>query len=302
MDSGLIFDIKRYAINDGPGIRVTVFFKGCPLRCVWCHNPESVSKKPQKLYTPEKCIGCKSCITVCPEQACTLTEKGIVTDMDRCTGCGRCAEICPTKAIEISGKLTTTTEIVDIVEKERVFFEESGGGVTFSGGEPLVQPEFLATLLKALGRRGIHRAVDTTGYVKTETLLEIAQDTDLFLYDLKIMDNNEHQKWTGVTNIKILHNLKKLAETGAAITIRIPLIHGVNAAQKNIEQTAAFVAALPGPAKPVNLLPYHDIATNKYRRLGKTYSSEGMAEPNTMSINEIITIFQHHGIIATVGG
>ncbi len=302
MDSGLIFDIKRYAINDGPGIRVTVFFKGCPLRCVWCHNPESVSKKPQKLYTPEKCIGCKSCITVCPEQACTLTEQGIVTDMDRCTGCGRCAEICPTKAIEISGKLTTSTEIIEIVEKERVFFEESGGGVTFSGGEPLVQSAFLTTLLKALGQRGIHRAVDTTGHVKTKTLLDIAQHTDLFLYDLKIMDSNEHQKWTGVANINILRNLKKLAETGAAITIRIPLIHGVNANLENIEQTAAFVASLPGPTKPVNLLPYHDIATNKYRRLGKTYSSEGMAEPDAMHIEEITAIFHRHGITATVGG
>ncbi len=302
MDSGLIFDIKRYAINDGPGIRVTVFFKGCPLRCVWCHNPESVSKRPQKLYTPEKCIGCKSCISVCPEQACSLTQKGIVTDMARCTGCGRCAEICPTKAIEISGKLTTASEIVEVVEKERIFFEESGGGVTFSGGEPLLQPRFLTTLLQELGQRGIHRAVDTTGFVKTETLLEIAKNTDLFLYDLKMMDSSAHQKWTGVANTKILDNLKKLAATEAAITIRIPLIHGVNAAEDNIEQTAAFVASLPGPEKQVNLLPYHDIATNKYRRLGKSYSSEGMAEPDSMSIKKITAIFHHHGINATVGG
>ena len=242
MTQPLIFDIRRYSINDGPGIRITIFMKGCPLKCKWCHNPESQSQEVQKLYTASKCIGAKECIEVCPEEALTLTPNGIVTDFDTCTLCGLCAEACPTKAIEMSGKLYSTEELLSIIEKERVHIDQSGGGVTFSGGEPLMHPEFLIEMLKACGEKGLHRTVDTSGFAETKTLLEVAKHTDLFLYDLKLMNSVKHKKWTGVSNQLILKNLKLLAETGANINIRIPFIKNVNTNESEIQKIAEYVS------------------------------------------------------------
>lgn len=299
--AGLVFDIKHYAINDGPGIRTTVFLKGCPLSCAWCHNPESRSPKIQKMYSVEKCIGCQQCVELCPHDACTLTPEGIVTDPERCIVCGICADNCPTKATEMSGRPETVENIMAILEKEIVFFDQSGGGVTFSGGEPLMFPKFLIMLLDACGEKAIHRTVDTSGFAKTETILEVAKRTELFLYDLKHMDSAKHQQYTGVGNSRILHNLKALADADAEIRIRIPLIAGINADRGNIEETAAFISSLPGVSKPVDLLPYHNIADNKHRKLGQESMSNGMAPPTTARINEIIAQFESHGIVATVG-
>jgi pyruvate formate lyase activating enzyme len=222
--------------------------------------------------------------------------------MELCTGFGKCADICPTKATEMSGRILTLAEAVEIVEKERVFFDESGGGVTISGGEPLQQPDFLISLLDEFGRRGIHRAVDTTGFCRTENLLEVAKRTDLFLYDVKMMDADRHKKWTGVDNSKILQNLKLLAATGVVVNIRIPLVKGVNDDNDNIRQTATYVASLPGESRQVNLLPYHNIAANKYRRLGETYNSGGMEEPTEEDIGRVVTIFDEAGIKQVIVG
>lgn len=302
MQSGLIFDVKKYSINDGPGIRVTLFLKGCPLHCAWCHNPESIATKVQKMFNRDKCIGCGWCFEACPYGACSMTKEGIVTLREHCRGCGKCAEGCPTLANEMSGRTASVAELVAIVEKERVFFDESNGGVTLSGGEPLYQPEFALALLEAFSARGIHRALDTTGFVKTETLLSAAKYTNLFLYDLKVMDAGKHKHWTGVSNELILSNLKQLAATGADIHIRIPLVRGVNDDDANITQTAAFVATLPGPKKRVSLLPYHNIMANKHIRLGHMLDSLPLKEPRKIDLDRVTGLFGDFGVCAQVGG
>ncbi len=298
----LIFDIKRYAINDGPGIRITIFMKGCPLSCKWCHNPESQSVAAQKLYTEKNCIGAQECITVCPENALELTPKGIVTDFNACTLCGKCADVCPTKAMEMSGTMYGVEELIEIIEKERIHIEHSGGGVTFSGGEPLMHSGFLLEMLQACGEKGLHRTVDTSGFADTKTLLEVAKYTELFLYDVKHMDSEVHKKWTGVSNRLILENLKMLAETNAEINIRIPLIKNVNADEKSVTEIAEFVAALSMKKPMVNILPYHNIAANKYSKLGSSYNEFNMAEPLEEEQNKALAIFEGLGIKAEIGG
>jgi len=302
MSESLIFDIKRYAINDGPGIRIVIFFKGCNLHCAWCHNPESILSQAEKMYAPAKCIKCGTCVDACPENAITLTPEGIITDPELCKMCGKCAEVCPTKAIEMSGKVMSVSEIMDMIEKERIFFDQSGGGVTFSGGEPLVHAKMLIELLDECGKRGIHRAVDTAGSVSTETILEVAKRTDLFLYDLKMMDSRLHKKWINAGNERILQNLQTLAETGAHIIIRIPLIGGVNDSDENIEQTARFISGLAGDKKDVHLLPYHNIAQNKYMKLDKSGDFEILREPGKQTLAKAIARFAEYGIKASVGG
>lgn len=298
--SGIVFDIKRYAINDGPGIRTTIFLKGCPLSCVWCHNPESRSPKVEKMYSAAKCIGCLQCVELCPEEACSLTPEGIVTDKKLCIVCGTCAQNCPAKATEMSGRRENVESIMAVIEKEIIFFDQSGGGVTFSGGEPLMFPNFLIMLLDACGERGIHRTLDTTGFAKTETLLEVAQRVELFLYDIKMMDSTKHKQYTGVNNEMILHNLKVLSESGANIQIRIPLIKDINDDNKNIEETAVFISALAGEKKRVDLLPYHKIANHKHHKLGQEHNSNGMVSPDAERQKQIVAKFEAYGIPAKV--
>lgn len=302
MKQGLIFDIKRYAINDGPGIRATIFFKGCPLHCRWCHNPESISPQPQKLFSAGKCLGCGECGKVCPVSACSLGAEGIVTDPARCTLCGRCAALCPTLATQLSGRAYSVAELIAILEKERQLFASSGGGVTCSGGEPLQQASFLREFLRVCGRHHIHRAVDTSGLASWEILEGIAAHTDLFLYDLKLIDGERHRQYTGVDNDLILANLQRLAGKGATVQIRLPLIGGVNLDDANIEATARCVAALAGEKKIVNLLPFHDVARGKDQKLGQERNLIGMYAPTPADIEGVIAIFAAHGLTTTLGG
>jgi len=302
MQQPLIFDIKRYAINDGPGIRICIFFKGCPLSCIWCHNPESISAKPQKMYNKSKCIGCGECVKACPNLACILTSGGIITDPRRCDLSGKRADVCPTLATEISGYYQTIPELFKIIEKERPLFDQSGGGVTFSGGEPLLYPDYLSEILDLCGEKKIHRTIDTCGFVKTEILLDIAKQTDLFLYDLKLMNSDKHKEFTGVGNELILSNLVALAESRANIQVRIPLIKGVNSDLENIAETASFITKLAGEKKSVNLLPYHDIATHKYQKLGENYLADNLQEPDDLDLRQAIDCFTAHDLLAIVGG
>ena len=301
MKTGTIFDIKRYAINDGPGIRLTVFLKGCPLSCVWCHNPESISPNPQKMVLNTACIGCGECVKACPHGACKLGPQGITTDKSKCTRCGHCAKVCPSEATEMAGRQASVAEIMEMVDKESLFFDKSGGGVTFSGGEPLMQVEFLLALLEACGARHVHRTVDTCGLARTDDLLRVARDTELFLYDLKVMDPALHERYTGARNERILANLQALAETGAKINIRIPLIQGVNADQANLEQTGAFVAALPGE-QSVNLLPFHAAASQKYLKLNLPCNLDGIGEPCEETVDQAVACLQAYDLIVRVGG
>lgn len=302
MSTGLIFDIKKYAINDGPGIRLTVFFKGCNLQCKWCHNPESMSPKVQKMYNAKKCIGTLSCVENCPNDALKMTSEGVVTDYTICNLCGKCAEVCPTKAFEMLGSNILISDLMKIIDNEAIFFDQSGGGVTFSGGEPLMHSEYLIEALKECGKRMYHRVVDTTAFASLETVLEVAKHTELFLIDLKVMDSVKHKDFTGVSNEKILLNIVELAKTSCEIIFRIPLIKDVNTSEENIVETAKFINSLEGNRTVINLLPYHNIAENKHIKLGTPTKNHVFETPNNQEIEAVIEIFSSYGITATVGG
>lgn len=300
MHRGKIFNIQHYSIHDGPGIRTTVFFKGCPLNCWWCHNPESMEMKNQLIYRDHKCIGCGDCIDLCPTKALSFGEKGVLRNNELCTLCGRCGDKCPTNAIEMVGKDSTVLEIMREIEKDKIFYDESGGGVTFSGGEPLFQPDLLIPLLEACKSKGIHTALDTSGYVRWEVLESVADKVDLFLYDLKHLENEAHEKYTGVPNTVILENLKKLAKIHHHIWVRVPVIPGINDSDDYMGKLGEFISSLK--IKKVFLLPYHDIAAGKYQRLGKTYLLNDVKPPSGERMKELQEKLVSYGMEVKIGG
>ena len=301
MQTGFIFDIKRYAIHDGPGIRTTVFFKGCPFTCWWCHNPEGLETTPQSLYSQQRCISCGQCASLCPAGALRLTPRGVVTEDSRCEYCGTCALNCPAEAREFAGKLFSVESLMEIIEKDVLFYDQSGGGATFSGGEPLLQAGFLLSLLKACGRRDIHRAIDTTGYIDTGRLLDIASETDLFLFDIKLMDPQKHKQYTGVSNRKILHNLEQLARGAVEITIRIPLIPGINDDDDNITRTGTYLSGLPG-VENVDILPYHAAGRYKYLKMSTNYNAKRIRPPTEARLSEVANRLESFGLKVNIGG
>jgi pyruvate formate lyase activating enzyme len=297
LNTGLIFDIKKYSIHDGPGIRTTVFFKGCPLSCWWCHNPESQARAVEMMVRDKRCIGCGACVETCPQQAITLNGHGApVTNWEKCDACGDCAAVCYAEARQQVGRQMSVAEVLADIERDRAFYDESGGGVTFSGGEPLLQPDFLLALLRACRERDIHTALDTCGHARWPALDRVRPYVNLFLYDLKLMDEAKHRQVTGVSNRLILDNLQRLSQAGHAITVRIPVIPGVNDDDDSLRQIAAFLAGLPH-LQGVELLPYHRIALDKYVRLNKAYLLDDTQPPPVERMAEIGQMMAGFGLI-----
>lgn len=304
MQRGSVFNIQRYSVHDGPGIRTTVFLKGCPLQCAWCHNPESQSHRPEVIVLESRCLACGECREACAFAQAVPGFPPASGPLPRavvgCTLCGACVEACPTAARRIIGREMTIEEILREVLQDRVFYETSAGGVTFSGGEPLSQPGFLAELLRACRHHGVHTAIDTCGFACTRTLLDLAPWTDLFLYDLKLMDDARHRAQTGVSNQPILENLVALDRIHPQLWIRIPLIPGINDDAPNLDATARFLATLRH-VRRVSLLPFHRTATPKTLRLGRDPGLADLEPPSPEQIASAIHRFRGLGIDVTVG-
>lgn len=300
-EKAVITDIQRYSMHDGPGIRTMVFFKGCPLHCLWCHNPETHSPLPQIMVNMELCIGCGACLNVCPEGAIHALEGRIATDYSKCRACGACSEVCYAGAREISGKWYTVEEVKEAVMRDVDFYRHTGGGVTLSGGEVLMQADFAAELLKELKQEKIHTAIETCGYASWKQFEKLVPYLDLALYDVKHSDSEKHEYYTGKKNDLILDNLKKLSDAGVEVIVRVPLIPGVNDAKETVCTIAQIGKNVR--AKEVHLLPFHQIGTSKWDAAGKEYKFRNVPEPERKDVETLAKIAEEAvGITVRVGG
>jgi pyruvate formate lyase activating enzyme len=292
--TGRVFNVQRYSLHDGPGIRTTVFLKGCPARCLWCHNPESQAFEPEVVKIETRCVGCGTCETVCPHGA-PPPGSGL------CTACGECIEACPAGARELVGRETTVDAVMDEVWLDRIFFEESGGGVTFSGGEPLAQLAFLRALLEASRTHGLHTTVDTCGFAPPDDLLGLVPLVDLFLFDVKLVDDARHREMTGLPTGPILANLRALAAAHPSVWIRVPIVPGHTDGEDDVEAIARLVAGLRG-IRRVSLLPFHGTGAAKARRLGRPFPLESLAPPPPERMEALAGLFRDRGLTVSIGG
>ena len=302
--NGYIWDIKRYALHDGPGIRTTVFFKGCPLACLWCCNPESQDFIPELTRIDERCLLCGLCLKVCPNNAIEIIDRKYwQIKTDQCDCCGLCADKCPGEALVVMGKKTSVDQVLTEITKDAVFFSRSGGGLTLSGGEPLAQADFAAEILRRYKKEehGPHAAVETSGFIPWKNIEKVLPFTDLFLYDLKHMDPQTHYRLTGANNELIKKNLGKLDETGKKIIIRLPLIPDLNNNPENIKQTCQFVQQFEN-INQIDLLPYHRLGEPKYTRLNRKYDLAGKPACQEELVQNAGRIIEDFGFSFRVGG
>jgi glycyl-radical enzyme activating protein len=292
---GLIFDIQQFSTNDGPGVRTTVFLKGCPLRCFWCDNPESQTYRSQLFYFKSLCTKCYRCTTVCSTGATTIDTKGdIRIDHKLCQACGECIKACSTEARVMSGNSMTVDEVFKVVKKDSLFYLNSGGGVTASGGEATSQPEFLIQLFRRCQEAGIHTALETCGHVTWDTLVRVLDNTDLVLFDIKHMDSTKHKELTGVDNNLILQNAEKIAASGKAMVLRVPLIPGCNDTDDNIRAVGDFARRIE--CLRVDILPYHQLGVQKYERLGENYSLNHIKPYHEEEVGKLKGILESYGL------
>jgi pyruvate formate lyase activating enzyme len=303
---GRTFAVQRFCLHDGPGIRTTIFLKGCPLECLWCHNPESQSLAPERVYLEARCIGCGSCEEACPHGAIRMVDDRPRLDPATCHVDGACAAVCPTGALDILGRPVDVDEVLRELRRDVLVFDESGGGVTFSGGEPLYQPDFLAAVLAACRAEGIHTTVDTSGHAPPAVVDRIGRLADAVLFDVKHPDDRAHRNLTGASNRLILENLTRLValqrERGAPhITVRVPLVAGVNDGAEVAVRLAALLSGLD-PLPPVQILPYQPLGEAKYTRLGRDYALSGARPPSSARLEAIRDILRAVGLTVTIRG
>lgn len=305
---GLIFDIQRYAIHDGPGIRTLVFLKGCPLCCPWCCNPEGISRFSELAYFNKRCIGCGRCIEVCPNGAIYVSDNdGFITDRNKCKACGKCVEACPSKARIMLGTAYSVNEVLKVVERDQPFYRRSGGGITLGGGELLLQHQFASALLEEAHRRLIHTAIETSGYGSWENFEGILEHTDYIFVDIKHMDNNKHREVVGVSNDIILANARRVSELVLSdslqreCVIRIPVIPGFNDSESNIEATAAFVKEEVRGTRKIELLAYHRLGVGKWGRIGKECPVSWLEPSSKDEMGVLKQIIENMGLDCQVG-
>jgi pyruvate formate lyase activating enzyme len=301
LKTGTIFDIEKFAIHDGPGLRTTVFLKGCPLGCWVCHNPESQAFEPELMLRDGRCDRCGDCIPACVPGALSLNHRALRLERSRCDLCGACVSVCVAGALEIAGREVSVAQVIEEIDRDLVYYDESGGGVTFSGGEPLSQAEFLLELLRACRERGIRTALDTCGHAPPAVFQSVAPFVDLFLYDLKIMDAARHLEFTGLTNEMIHDNLRWLSGQDADVVIRFPLLPGINDDAENVRALGAFLAAL-ARRYPVDILPYHRLGLGKYASLGREPRLPDLAPPPREAVLEAVEDLRAFGLHVTVRG
>ncbi|MBA7566243.1 4-hydroxyphenylacetate decarboxylase activating enzyme [subsurface metagenome] len=295
MIKGMVFNIERYAVHDGPGIRTIVFLVGCPLRCLWCQNPEGMELKPQLAFFPDKCTGCMRCLSVCPNKAIERVNEKILMNWDKCNRCLKCVKICPNEARKSLTKTMTSKEVLEEVIKDIPFYRRSGGGVTLSGGDPLFQVDFASEILRLCQKEKIHTVIETSGFIDWDDFVKILKSTDFIFFDIKHMNSIKHKYGTGVDNKKILENLRKITNLNKNIVIRICIIPGFNNSEKNIKDTAKFVKNLKNIRK-IELLPYHNLGVIKYERMGKTYLLKDVNPPRDCDLVKLKNIIESYNI------
>ncbi len=293
--TGTITDIQRFSIHDGPGIRTTVFVKGCNQRCFWCHNPETLDPRPQLQLFLDRCIGCGACYERCPQGAHTLVDGEHRFARDLCIACGKCVETCYAKALVLIGEVKTADQVIEVVLRDRTFYETSGGGVTVSGGDPMLQREFTEAILSGCRNEGIHTAIETAANVPWEWLERILTVTDLVMMDIKVMDSERHRAATGVPNERILANARRLSDKGVPLILRTPVVPGVNDDEDSIAAIASFIAELPGP-KSYELLRFHAMATHKYDSLGMPYKAAALKPPTSEVMERLTEVARSYGL------